>query len=612
MEDIKILDKDEYVKKIHTVIDKKKFPYADIVANQAIGYVNECKYGFQCGRVKCECTNPKNESKFCLFGWYSGDRISDHLCYNFEPNPNWKSISNNYFYNRKATMKHLEETGVVSIQSDVASKFYEHDNVLDEMLYKPYGVVLIGTDKVDNVKLIEDNPYLRQTPVNKMVIHVPIIEDDYELYEYIHTKIVNNINFMFIPNVKLKSEECSDEYFRKVYTIFTDVENSLIMDLTTRINNSREIQTNEIMNLSWINHAYWGYDFKDKAKDKNILCVSGGPSLNENIEWIKQNKDKFIIFCATTVAELLLKNDIVPDVIGQIDMKGFNKLYLDAIKDYDLSKTHLLFEVDGNYNTINSYESEKIIMIADINNMPYIRDKFTDETFEFAKHGTVAGMIYSFACLCNPKAIYMIGYDLCYYNGLTHAKGTKFCNQIEILEQNGNYFMNDMKGSVYILEKTKNNLGEDVYTTEQFKNYLQSLEEASRKHNVPTYDLGSKSIKKECIPYKDINTVLIEDTSNFSDVISTLSKKKYKNKFVKELIMEPVEEKSKEVIENQYVVYTYLVNQIQGNEYLNYNDLCKKIYDKLLEKGLTEIKKYAIMSLEMFEKRNKEEYKKGK
>jgi hypothetical protein len=76
--------------------------------------------------------------------------------------------------------------------------------------------------------------------------------------------------------------------------------------------------------------------------------------------------------------------------------------------------------------------------------------------------------------------------------------------------------------------------------------------------------------------------------------------------------MEPVDIQDKETIENQYVVYTYLVNQIQNNEYLNYNNLCATLYNKLLKKGLTEIKKYATMSLEMFQKRNKEDYKKGK
>jgi hypothetical protein len=206
----------------------------------------------------------------------------------------------------------------------------------------------------------------------------------------------------------------------------------------------------------------------------------------------------------------------------------------------------------------------------------------------------------------------MIGYDLCYYNGNTHAEGTKFCNKMEILEQNGNYFMNNMNGSVFILEKTKNNIGEDVYTTEQFKNYLKSIENSSRDYKIPTYDLCPKSIKKDGIEYKDISTVLIEDNSNFNDIISTISKKKYKNKFVKELIMEPVDIQDKETIENQYVVYTYLVNQIQNNEYLNYNNLCATLYNKLLKKGLTEIKKYATMSLEMFQKRNKEDYKKGK
>ena len=110
---------------------------------------------------------------------------------------------------------------------------------------------------------------------------------------------------------------------------------------------------------------------------------------------------------------------------------------------------------------------------------------------------------------------------------------------------------------------------------------------------------------KEVIEYKDISTIIPKDNYKFMDVISTMSKKKYKDRHVKNIFDSVSDRTNTEILENHYSVDTYLVKQINFNQYLNYDDLCINTYNNLLDKGLTDLKKYAKISKEMFNKRKK-------
>jgi hypothetical protein len=591
----------EYIKKMHTNVNKKPFPFVDVIKGQVIGYTSQCKHCFQCGRIKAECTHPKADVKFCLFSWYSGDRIPDHLCYNYEANPNWKSVSTDYFFNRKAVIKDLETKEKIKVDKT----FYEETNKLNEMIYKPYGIYIIGSEKVDIEKIKTDYPFLTQTPVKKLIFPIPVIEDEAKLHEYIFNKTLEMIDFSFLPNIKIKSNEIDDNYFQKVCKIINDIESFMSMNLVTRLNHSEEIQINEIMNLSWINSSYWAYDFKESCKGKNILCIAGGPSLNSQLDWIKTNRNKFIIFSATTVANILFEKGIIPDLIGNIDMKVANRLYLEAISKYDLSQTKLLFELDSNYETINYYKGEKITLIADIDNMPIVQNEFPDENYKVPKSGTVSNMLYSFAVMCKPNAIYLAGYDLCYNPGNTHVEGAKYNRKVEIVINNDRYWLKN-GDSLEPLYEIKDNLGNRTFITEQFQTYFEDLVGLIKNNSIKTYDLASNGSKKENAEYIDINNIKIQNDSYFSDVYLNLNKKRFKDKFVRKLISNAIEkEDNKAVLENHKSSYTYQVKQLLLNPYLEYQNKTNLLYEKMQKEATKEMKVYVDKSLKLFDERKR-------
>jgi hypothetical protein len=244
------------------------------------------------------------------------------------------------------------------------------------------------------------------------------------------------------------------------------------------------------------------------------------------------------------------------------------------------------------------------MVCADALNLPIINQFFNENnSIDFQKHGTVAGLIYTFACLCKAEDIYLIGYDLSYIGtGASHAEGTKDIHGIEIVENNGNYFVNEA-GNLYLSEKTVSNDLTEIYITQQFKTYKLRIEHEIEKYKINTYNLSDKGIKIEGCTYRKLDELKLED-SNFKlkDVAKNFTKKKIKDRDVKETLLSLYNNQHL-IYENHYVIYSYLINQLQLNPSYDKEDLVRKLYKSLQEKSEKEIKEYVDKSIKIFEKR---------
>lgn len=67
------------------------------------------------------------------------------------------------------------------------------------------------------------------------------------------------------------------------------------------------------------------------------LVMGAGPSLNDHLEWIRQQRAQLVIFAASRLAKTLLEIDLIPDVIVSVDHQPIN---------FELSKDCLKFPRD--------------------------------------------------------------------------------------------------------------------------------------------------------------------------------------------------------------------------------------------------------------------------
>jgi len=161
---------------------------------------------------------------------------------------------------------------------------------------------------------------------------------------------------------------------------------------------------------------------KDVYKGKTAILLSAGPSLKDNIEIIKNNQDKFVIFAVNPTIKLLQASGIKPDFISVIETAD-TTMQLSTIdtKDY-----YFIMEAFTNEIT-RSIETRKVFNYISTMNFvnPWLRSCMK-LTGELETMGTVSYTTLMSAYLMGFKKIILCGQDLAYKDGRCYAKGSQF------------------------------------------------------------------------------------------------------------------------------------------------------------------------------------------
>lgn len=194
---------------------------------------------------------------------------------------------------------------------------------------------------------------------------------------------------------------------------------------------------NTLLNLANLFDTFFIKEFKNMFKNVPALIVTAGPSLAKNIEIIKNNQNKFVIFCAGPALKLLLENGINPDFAVIVETKNT----VGQIEDLDLSKTNLIIEPDTSHYIFNIKTKNKIVFCSQYN---FLNDWFANavkiDNQDLHYHGTVSYCALSSADLmgCNP--IVLVGQDLAYTDGKCYAKGSAYENlECKLNEEKGEF-----------------------------------------------------------------------------------------------------------------------------------------------------------------------------
>lgn len=189
-------------------------------------------------------------------------------------------------------------------------------------------------------------------------------------------------------------------------------------------------------------------------RDIPCILVAAGPSLNKNIQELKNAKGRAFIVAVDTAIKPLLQADIVPDMFAIVD----------AEKPLDLVKAE---------------EARSIPLLTTLNAAPEVLEYHTgikffwDEGYQFAERiilksgqmvgslssgGSVATVVFSFFHKIGMETIILVGQDLAYTDNKSHADGTFQ----EIMEQH------DTSGFLMV----EGNYEEKVPTRHDFRNFI--------------------------------------------------------------------------------------------------------------------------------------------
>lgn len=236
-------------------------------------------------------------------------------------------------------------------------------------------------------------------------------------------------------------------------------------------------------------------------RDKPVLILAAGPSLERSIRWVQENQDKFIIFAISTVLHLLDSYAIKPDIVASIDSEELVQDYFTGYKNKDhLSKAVFVF---------SSFTYEGILETVPKNNR-FVFDislefNSPDTAFGFSCVGSFS---YMYALSLGASSVYTLGLDLAVdqETGVDHISGynreTKTLN-MDIDSLSSNITSRDTP------IKIAGNFQDEIYTTPMFKMSIDAINEYAiplKKSHQNGYNLsnGAKVAGTQALRIEDV------------------------------------------------------------------------------------------------------------
>ena len=154
---------------------------------------------------------------------------------------------------------------------------------------------------------------------------------------------------------------------------------------------------------------------------KDMVIIAGGPSVNEAIETLRQWKGRKTLIAVGTIWKRLLREGIVPDFAVIMDPY---EMVLGQVEGIEETSTILLLAMQAYWKIARCYKGP-IYTIC--NTCPgsgmeeYARQNGLDEWFAGA---SVTVLALEFAVRYYADRVYLVGADMAYPGGASHADGT--------------------------------------------------------------------------------------------------------------------------------------------------------------------------------------------
>lgn len=235
----------------------------------------------------------------------------------------------------------------------------------------------------------------------------------------------------------------------------------------------------------------------NKKVEKPVLIISSGPSLKDALPVIKENREKFFIIALSSSISLLLKNNILPDLLMSTDGGFWAGEHLKKIIKYEIPLA-LPTEAFCKKSVLSKINILPLQYSDGISNLINKKTPFNFMMIE--RNGTVSGSALQFALNLTKKEVFFCGLDMSSQKGFQHSQP----NEIEI-----NSSLKDFKINSKELRSVRSENGSS--TLQIYLNWFKNL----NLHGRTVYRIINNNFKKNTLgQIKDI------DTTTFDNLIS--------------------------------------------------------------------------------------------
>lgn len=296
-----------------------------------------------------------------------------------------------------------------------------------------------------------------------------------------------------------------DDYLLFLNDFYARIE-QIIMQKNTDIAFNGEHIENFWHNILDLIDQYGVKDLIKNIENENkegypAFIVSAGPSLDKNIDMLKEVKGRGMIMAVDTAIKPLLKKGIVPDIVASVDPHKPLELF-----QYRGTE-NLPMLVDINYNSkIDLLHNGKRFYTW--SGAPFVKEfleKMGIDLGVIESGGSVACNLFSLAIMSKFETIVLIGQDLAYPNKKGHSSAS-YDSESNIDIESGKYF------------KVEDIYGNHVYTEGNMNAYRKWFEATiSRNPSIRFIDATEGGAKIKGTEIMTLSSVINECCNKLSE-----------------------------------------------------------------------------------------------
>lgn len=233
-----------------------------------------------------------------------------------------------------------------------------------------------------------------------------------------HIKVTDSINLLISINYE-KIIEDSPELQLFVKSLNDRIRSNQITENTITYFIS-QWNENYLKNLK---HAYNDHSIQELFSEKDIPVVvaSGGPSLTKQLDLVKRYRDSIILIASGTTINSLLSEGIKPDLVVSVDGGEVNYQHF---KDLKVTDFPLIYSPTVHYGIRENFKHAYYCFLTmEEQLIPHYEKYANDSVATLIGGSSVANVAYNLALFLTNGPVALIGQDLAYTDGFTHAKG---------------------------------------------------------------------------------------------------------------------------------------------------------------------------------------------
>lgn len=387
-------------------------------------------------------------------------------------------------------------------------------------------------------------------------------------------ELLDKITLRYLPKDKIEI------LYNAPYALFAQKE---LLELTTSIVSLCEIKLSDVKTISnlskiWTKNIIKNIPFlknscpinflKNKFSGKTALILAAGPSLKSNINKIKANREKFVIFAVNKVIDYLYKNEITPDFIVFLDAQYIEYSFSVPLEYF--KNINIISSIRAQNNTYNIKSKNHFTLFSENEPFSAILSKNYPQEIELAEGvGTAVGTAYFAAKILGFSNIIFAGLDLALKDENAYADDSK----IKKISDN-TIVINRMRKKIKYVKSFDN---KKIPTRDDYALFIQQLSEIFKKDNqTKLYNITDFGAFIEGMEYTSLDNILtnlnIETLS--SDIIYIPQSQK--NSWVRTCnnIIEKVKKDFDEIVKIKKTIINWLDIYKQISIYPNLTDKC--------------------------------------